>query len=330
MKYLSLFIVLLFFTCHPNNNDREAIPEIDKEKNAELIQPVEVDIPIKEPEKPKKPIASPSLPKEPITISHSTTSTYPWIDDFDLESSIINRFALPQGFERISYENYGFADWLRHIPLKEKGSVVKYYNGGIKPNKVHEAVLDIDIGKRDLQQCADAVMRLKAEYHYSKKDYQNIHFNYTSGHKVSFNDWRKGKKPIVKGNSVSFSSPSGNTDNSYSNFKKYMNQIFNFAGTASLEKELKQVDVKDIRPGDVFIQGGFPGHAVIVVDVAANDAGEKIFMIAQSYMPAQSIHILKNLNQRGMSPWYSTDFGENLNTPEWAFNRNNLRRFTGN
>ena len=104
--------------------------------------------------------------------------------------------------------------------------------------------------------------------------------------------------------------------------------IFNYAGTASLEKELKKVNVKGIRPGDVFIQGGFPGHAVIVVDVAQNSVGDKIFMVAQSYMPAQDIHVLKNPNDSGMSPWYSTDFGSTLYTPEWSFERNNLRRFS--
>ena len=42
--------------------------------------------------------------------------------------------------------------------------------------------------------------------------------------------------------------------------------------------------------GDVLIQGGSPGHAVIVVDMAENPAtGEKLYLLAQSYMPAQDI-----------------------------------------
>jgi hypothetical protein len=227
----------------------------------------------------------------------------------------------------VEYPSGSYADWLRRLPLKPKGSPVKYYNGGTKPGLVHEAVVDIDVGTRDLQQCADAVMRLQAEYHYQKKDYPNIHFNFTSGHEVSFDAWRKGRKPRVSGNSVRFSSPSGQVDNSYRNFKKYMNMIFNYAGTASLTKELKKVSVSDIRPGDVFIQGGFPGHAILVVDVAENTEGERVFMVAQSYMPAQDIHILKNEGQTGTSPWYPADFGGTLQTPEWTFERENLKRF---
>lgn len=49
-------------------------------------------------------------------------------------------------------------------------------------------------------------------------------------------------------------------------------------------------------------------------------------MLAQSYMPAQDIHILKNPS-RGEIPWYDVDFGSKLVTPEWVFDRGALRRF---
>ena len=48
--------------------------------------------------------------------------------------------------------------------------------------------------------------------------------------------------------------------------------------------------VTSMQIGDVLIQGGSPGHAVIVVDMAENPAtGEKLYLLAQSYMPAQDI-----------------------------------------
>ena len=58
-----------------------------------------------------------------------------------------------------------------------------------------------------------------------------------------------------------------------------------------------KVSIENIEIGDVFIQGGFPGHAIIVVDLAENEVGEKCFLVAQSYMPAQEIHVLKNFKQ---------------------------------
>lgn len=107
-----------------------------------------------------------------------------------------------------------------------------------------------------------------------------------------------------------------------------MDLVFNYAGSLSLSQELKPVDVKDIRVGDVFIKGGSPGHAVTVVDVAVNSkTGEKIFLIAQSYMPAQNIHVLKNFGNPDNSPWYSVNFGAHLKTPEWTFERGQLMRF---
>jgi hypothetical protein len=332
MRCIPLFILLFFIACNPSDVDiKEEVTVIKSPENTvdnpdKIIPNSKKEIDIKKPESIK-----PTKPKPaPIEISSSTNSRYAWKGNYDINTALINRFALPEGYKRVKYANFEYADWLRHLPLKAKGSKVKYYNGGTKNNEVHEAVLDVDVGTRDLQQCADAVMRLQAEYHYSKKDYSNIHFNYTSGDKVSFDDWRYGKKPKVAGNKVAFTAKSSTANNSYSNFKKYMNSIFNYAGTASLEKELKTINLTDISPGDVFIQGGFPGHAVIVVDVAENAEKKKIFMLAQSYMPAQDIHILKNLKQDSLSPWYSTDFGNTLVTPEWTFDVKNLRRFSLN
>jgi len=52
----------------------------------------------------------------------------------------------------------------------------------------------------------------------------------------------------------------------------------------SLAKELKPIAVENMKIGDVFIQGGFPGHAIIVVDMAIHvRTGERLFMLAQSY-----------------------------------------------
>ncbi len=36
---------------------------------------------------------------------------------------------------------------------------------------------------------------------------------------------------------------------------------------------------------------------------------------------------MKNPNDDGISPWYSTDFGEILKTPEWTFKKVDLKRF---
>lgn len=259
--------------------------------------------------------------------SAQTQFEYKWLASYEKSNVLQPRIAPPEGFKRTRCAEHSFCHWLRNLPLKPEGSPVHYFNGDIKHHAQHYAVLDLDTGKRDLQQCADAVMRLKAEYHYARKDYANIHFNYTSGHKVSFDDWRRGKKPIVRGNKVSFTAVGNDMDNSYRNFRKYMTQIFSYAGTYSLAKEMDAVRVKDIQVGDVFIVGGMPGHAVMVMDVVEDDRGKKKFLLAQSYMPAQDMHILINPEDDQRGPWYSTDFMAFLNTPEWQFSFKDLKRF---
>ena len=57
------------------------------------------------------------------------------------------------------------------------------------------------------------------------------------------------------------------------------------------------------------------------------ERGEKVFIIAQSYMPAQDIHILKNPSKRDGDPWYPLDFGDELVTPEWTFTADQVYRF---
>jgi len=263
----------------------------------------------------------------PIKPIDNPGHSYSWTTQYDQNAALTNRIAPPAGFTRTKCVNGSFCEWLRFVPLKPEGSPVRYHYGGEKVGASNYAVLDLDTGEKDLQQCADAVMRLKAEYHYSRREFSPIAFNFTSGHKVAFNDWRRGSKPIVRGNKVRFTPRKETTDNSYRNFKKYMTIIFSYAGTLSLAKEMKPVSVEQIRPGDVFIRGGSPGHAMMVMDVAENAQGEKVFMLAQSYMPAQDMHIVTNFERPEMGPWYSTEFAETLFTPEWSFKRDELKRF---
>jgi hypothetical protein len=238
------------------------------------------------------------------------------------------RIKVPEGFERIAVEADSFGEYLRNLPLKPHGSEVKYYNGGTKSNKVYEAVLDIDVGERDLQQCADAVMRLRAEYLYSEDLFDRIHFKFINGFNADYKKWRQGYRIKVDGNEAYWVRQGTGTSGNYSDFRKYLDIVFAYAGTLSLSKEMQKVHLEDMQIGDVFIKGASPGHCVIVIDMAENKTtNEKIFLLAQSYMPAQDIHVLKNLANDKGNPWYSTDFGDRLDTPEWEFTKDQLMRF---
>ena len=226
--------------------------------------------------------------------------------------TIFKRFDPPPGFSRTVIDTSSFGFYLRHLKLKPFGTKVKYYNGQPKnKSNVYISVIDMDIGNKDLQQCADAVMRLRSEYLYARKRYQDIHFNFVSdGQPRYYEEYNEG-------------------DHSYGKFRKYLDYVFSYANTWSLSHELiKLEDIKEMQIGDVFIKTGNPyGHAVIVIDMAKNPAtGEKVYMLAQSYMPAQDIQVLVNRNNSKISPWYL--LGEGLiETPEWTFDPEDLKRF---
>ncbi|MGE0560708.1 MAG: DUF4846 domain-containing protein [Flavobacteriales bacterium] len=264
----------------------------------------------------------------PAVIQLDTISyRYEWTT-YHYKNALINIVAVPTGYKRLELPKSSFAAWLQHLPIKTEDNTVYLFDGNKKRNQSAQfKVLNIDVGDKDLQQCADAVMRLRAEYLYSSKQTAKIKFNYTNGVNIPFSKWSSGYYPKLKGNNVVWVSSQNNA--SYASFKKYLTNIFSYAGTSSLSKELKSVELKDIQIGDVFIKGGFPGHAVLVVDVALNaKTGDKCFMVAQSYMPAQNIHVLKNPSNADLSPWYSiAAIKQHVYTPEWTFETTELKRF---
>lgn len=251
-----------------------------------------------------------------------------WLPASHGQSGVGERVPTPPGFTRDEAESGSFTSWLRRLPLKPGRPQVHLHDGRLKGNQeAHAAVFDIDVGDRDLQQCADAVMRLRAEYLFARGQLDAISFDFTSGDEASYVRYRDGWRAAVDGNDVRWNkTATPNPD--YQTFRKYMDLVFTYAGTYSLRKELTPVaDVAEIQPGDVFIQGGFPGHAVIVVDLARRaETGAVVFLLAQSYMPAQDIHLLRNPGS-SLSPWYPADFGETLVTPEWTFTAGDLHRF---
>ena len=242
--------------------------------------------------------------------------------------TIAERFPSPPGFERIKADSGSFTEYLRNLPLKPHGSKVYLYNGNLKSNQdVHLSVIDIDIGSSDLQQCADAVMRLRAEYLYKTNQHDKISFHFTNGFEVPWTKYTQGYRVAVNGNKTSWvmkSKPGAG----YKDFRNYLNLIFTYAGSLSLSKEMIKTNISEIEPGNVFIYGGSPGHAVIVLDVIINtETAERKFILAQSYMPAQEIHVLKNPANDDDNPWYSNIMSGNFSTPEWLFNVNDLKKF---
>ena len=219
--------------------------------------------------------------------------------------STIAAVPLPPGFTRLQADSSSYTAWLRKLPLK-KNKTVYLFNGNPKTNQTAQfAVINISTGNKDLQQCADAVMRLRAEYLYAQKRFGAIDFidnNYTH-YRLSTNADRD-------------------------MFSQYLEKVFSYCGTASLVRQLLAVnDFASVTAGDVLIKGGSPGHAMQVMDIAVNKEGKRIDLLAQSYMPAQDMHVVINPANSKLSPWYEANDEPVIETPEWTFRQSNLKKW---
>ena len=215
------------------------------------------------------------------------------------QQTISNTFDIPYGYKRL--DTSGYANWIINQPIKLNENVY-YYNKKVKHglNTIYIAKFDYDIGNRNLHQCADAAIYNNAKYLYDSKQFKKLSYHFTNGEVYKFN---------------------------HSSFIKYITQIWIYAGTWSLEKyDTISVDIKDIQTGDVFLEGGFPGHAISVVDVVINKHGHKKYMLAQSYMPAQEQQILLN-PIKNKNVWYDLHLSKDIVTPQYTFSVNKLRRF---
>ena len=261
----------------------------------------------------------------PFAVRGDRASAYPWIEGAAPGADTIEaRFQPPEGYTRVAVEDGSFGAWLRNLPLLPGTPEVLLYDGTPKHNQTAQAaVIDIDVGNRDLQQCADAVIRLRAEYLRSAGRDRDVCFRFTNGEPAAWPRWAEGFRPRIEGRRTSWAK-TARPARGYSAFRGYLTAVFRYAGTASLERELGPVD--RVEPGDVFIEGGFPGHAVIAVDVAESPAGRAV-LLAQSYMPAQQVHVLVNPAEPAASPWYEYDPSASLETPEWRFDSGRAMRF---
>ena len=256
--------------------------------------------------------------------------TYPWLLVAPAASrTVAARFAPPPGCRRVPVAAGSWGEWLRGLPLRPAGTPARLYDGRLKDDQaVVAAVVNIDVGTKDLQQCADAVIRLRAEYLFSQ-DPNKVHFHLTTGYDFWFSDYVAGRTFQVKNEQVLPLSKLAEAP-THAALGRYLLPTFGYAGTLSLGRDLQPVPLAEAQPGDVLLHGGHPGHAVLVTDVAENlRTGQRYLLLAQSYMPAQSIHLLRNVDVPTLGAWFAVPGLEavELATPEWTFATNELGRF---
>jgi len=263
-----------------------------------------------------------------LPMGDADAGDYPWLTAAPARD-IGNAVPSPPGFARVAVVEDGFASWLRHLPLAPADTTVLLHDGRpLLDQSIIAAVVDIDTGTSDLQQCADAVMRLRAEFLYSRGLIGAIGFALINGESYPFTAYGQGVTPRQNGDAIQWqrAKPRGAT---HGDLRRYLDLLFGFASTRSLDRELQPVaSLRDAEIGDVFIRAGQPGHALIIADMAEEMAtGRRLVLLVQGSMPARGIYLLNNTGHPELGPWFDLVDGEPLVTPGYVFRPEELRRF---
>jgi len=239
--------------------------------------------------------------------------------------TLVDRFAAPPGTTRVAIVDGSFAATLRTLPLLPVGSPVVAFDGRIV-DETPLAVIDLDVGTRDLQQCADSIIRLDAEHRFKNGEHASIRYAFTSGDVYAFDSYVDGVRPLIdKRGRVTFAKKATPVVRDHAALSAYLDIIFMYAGTASLSSTTARVDAPALAPGDFFVLGGFPGHAILILDVAKSENGRAHYLLGEGYMPAQSFHVVPT---RDGGAWHTLEDDGSLSVPTWAkpFPKGSTRR----
>lgn len=226
------------------------------------------------------------------------------------KADTVGEIPVPRGYTRVEAPKGSYAAYLRSLPLKPKGSSVHLYTGGIaRLQFLSAAVIDLPL-LSNYEQCADATMRIRAEYLYRTGRYGSICFTDVNGNKLRY---QGGKSRAA--------------------FENYMRKVYGVCSTFSLYRETKPCAISDVRPGDVLVyparEGRKYGHAVLVVDVAKNKRGRVAVMCLEGNTPARDLHIIRNQASWRHNPWFVLDEGdENIWISVFRFGSEELRRYS--
>lgn len=205
------------------------------------------------------------------------------------EYGSVAEIPLPAGYERLADDGSGYADYLRSLPLAHSDSIVRSYAGEpmdtVQPYCYR--LIDLPLIYK-FEQCADVCIRLRSEYLYHTRKYEDIHFDDTNYQTLAYEQ-----------------------GNRREDFDEYLKKVELMANTASMKHEMPKRRLEDVRPGDVFVYDAKSrkearyGHAILVADVAVDrQTGQKIALLIQGSTPACSIHVLRNRQDSILSPWF--------------------------
>ena len=202
-------------------------------------------------------------------------------------ATVVGEIAPPAGFSRSPTNPGSFKRYLRGLRLLPEGKKVLAFDGTpISVQYGHARVVSFPVLGRH-QECADTIMALRARWLLEAGRRSEIEFSVGRGETYRFRG--------------------GDLD-------RYLKRLYVLAGTHTLSAAMGRMqDGEALSAGDVLVWGGSPGHAVIVLDVATTQRGERRVMLGQGFMPAQQLHVLRTpASVHGKpDPWFdAADLGK--------------------
>jgi hypothetical protein len=228
---------------------------------------------------------------------------YPWLGlagerEFPKPDGTLEaRIPAPPGYTRAKVEPGSFAEWLRSLPVAPEGTPARSHDGEVTlpgDDDYLAAVIAIDIGSGDLQQSADVIVRLHAEWLWSRGDKSSISYLSATKLAMPLARWEKGQRLIASGPNVFWAVKTKPAEVDYPEFRRYLDAVFNWANSTSLSRRSEPVsDPKALLAGDFFLQSGAPNNVAVVLDLAEKPSGERVALLGQARSPAESIHVVR-------------------------------------
>ena len=223
------------------------------------------------------------------------------------QQTIQAAFAPPPGARRVTAD--AWAAWLQQRRVHDVQRPVRTWNGKEVGHRAR--VVDMPLVRGDLQQCADSAIRLRAEW--LRAQGLPVTFHATSGDPMPWSRFAGGQTPYAEGRGLAW------REGSTGEWNDYLRLVFTWAGTASLA-QFDTVPIEAPSPGTMLLQGGFPGHVVVILDVARTE-DQTWLLIGEGFMPAQDFHVELG-PEHGWWPWDGQ-----LDLGHWRFTAEHLRAF---
>lgn len=264
-------------------------------------------------------VASGDDPWQPVVPAPPTPSPseYPWLAGSDTSGviALAYRVAPPPGFARVVLDADSFGAWLRLLPMAPTGTPVRDYRGAVRypaEDRRILAVSTLDVSAADLQQCADTVLRLHAEWRWAR-GHRDHRYRAAAGTELPFSRFVAGERVAADGPRLVWQRGLPRALD-HAAFRDYLDMVFTWANTGSLARDARPVSVDELRPGDFFVLPGSPGHTVLVLDLAVAPDGRRRALIGQSYMPAQGFYVLHGPD----AGWFALEPPAPVATPFWV------------